>query len=348
MKKKVTIKEVAQKAGVSPATVSYILNNKKSISEDTKQRVWSVISELDFVPDLSARSLIAGSSKLIGVVVPQTEKGSRLMFENNFYSEILGSIEYRARLQGYHVLISASDTNENYLTIAKERNLDGIIVIGIYPNSFYQELKKSQIPIVLVDSYCNDHYYHSIRIDDAYGSYLATKYMIEHGHRNIAFFCGEIKENGVMKQRLQGYREALEEYGLTFNQRNVFEGKIDYEDGVKLAEALCKSNIKATAVVATADILAISAMKAFYEHGIHVPDDISIIGFDDLQITKYLTPGLTTVHQDISRKGERAMELLFNSIQNPKLTKQEEIMPVNIVERGSVKFLNSPAEKEAI
>ena len=137
MKNKVTIKEVAQKAGVSPATVSYVLNNKKSISEDTKQRVWSTISELDYVPDLSARSLIAGNSKLIGVVVPQTEKGNRLMFENNFYSEILGSIEYRARLRGYHVLISASDTNEKYLTLAKERNLDGIIVIGIYPNSFY-------------------------------------------------------------------------------------------------------------------------------------------------------------------------------------------------------------------
>lgn len=345
MKNKITIKEVAKKAGVSPATVSYVLNNKESISDETKQRVWDAISELDYVPDLSARSLTAGSSKLIGVVVPQTEQGQRLMFENNFYSEILGSIEYRARLRGYHVLISASDTNENYLTLAKERNLDGIIVIGIYPNSFYQDLKKSKIPIVLIDSYCNDHYYHSIRIDDAYGSYLATKYMIDHGHREIAFFCGEIKENGVMKQRLLGYRQAIEEQGLVFHDKYVFEGKIDYENGISLANALCDSGYKTTAVVATADILAISAMKAFYERGVKVPEDISVIGFDDLQISKYLTPGLTTVHQDISRKGERAMDLLFNSIENPKLTKQEEIMPVNIAERGSVKTLNENQEK---
>lgn len=346
MKNKVTIKDVARKAGVSSATVSYVLNDKESISEDTKQRVWSTISELSYVPDLSARSLTAGSSKLIGVVVPQTEQGDRLMFENNFYSEILGSIEYCARLRGYHVLISATDTNEKYLTLAKERNLDGIIVIGMYPNEFYQEMKKSKIPIVLVDSYCNDHYYHSVRIDDAYSSYLATKYMLDHGHREIAFFCGELKESGVMKQRLQGYREALEEQGLTFDAKYVFEGKIDYESGIKLANALCNCSIKVTAVVATADILAISAMKAFYERGVRVPEDISIMGFDDLQISKYLTPGLTTVRQDISRKGERAMELLFNSIDNPKLTKQEEIMPVSIVERGSVKTLNNPTERQ--
>lgn len=337
MKNKVTMKDVAIQAGVSAATVSYVLNGKDNVTEDTKKRVFDAISALDYVPDLSARSLTAGSSKLIGVVVPQTEQGSRLMFENNFYSEILGSIEYCARQSGYHVLISATDTNEKYLTLAKERNLDGIIVIGIYPNDFYQELKKSNIPIVLVDSYCNDHYYHSLRIDDAYGSYLATKHVLEKGHRRLAFFSGEIKENGVMKKRLQGFRDALEEQGILFDPAYVFEGKIDYEDGIELANRLCDSGLPATAVVAAADILAISAMKAFYERGLRVPDDISVMGFDDLQISKYLTPGLSTVRQNISRKGERAMELLVNSIEDPKLTKQEEIMPVSVMERGSVK-----------
>ena len=109
MKNKVTIKEVAKKAGVSSATVSYVLNKKETISEETKKRVWKAIDELRYVPDLSARSLTAGSSKLIGVLIPQTENSSRIMFENNFYSEILGSIEYCARLKGYHILISAAD-----------------------------------------------------------------------------------------------------------------------------------------------------------------------------------------------------------------------------------------------
>lgn len=167
-----TLKDVAQEAGVSSATVSYILNGKRSISEETKARVMEAIKKLDYVPDLNARGLTMRDSKLIGVVVPQTEPGERLMFQNSFYSEILGSIEYYARLSGYHILISATDANESYLTLAKKRNLDGIIVIGMYPDEFYQQMKKTQIPIVLIDSYCGDHYYHSIRIDDAYGSYL--------------------------------------------------------------------------------------------------------------------------------------------------------------------------------
>ena len=172
-----TLKDVAQEAGVSSATVSYILNGKRSISEETKARVMEAIKKLDYVPDLNARGLTMRDSKLIGVVVPQTEPGERLMFQNSFYSEILGSIEYYARLSGYHILISATDANESYLTLAKKRNLDGIIVIGMYPDEFYQQMKKTQIPIVLIDSYCGDHYYHSIRIDDAYGSYLVGSEM---------------------------------------------------------------------------------------------------------------------------------------------------------------------------
>ena len=215
-----TLKDVAHLAGVSAATVSYALSGKKTISEETKQRIQAAIEELDYVPDLNARGLSMRDSKLIGVVVPQTEPGDRLMFQNSFYSEVLGSIEYYARQQGYHILISATDANESYLTLAKKRNLDGIIVIGMYPDQFYQEMKKTQIPIVLIDSYCNDHYYHNIRIDDAYGSYLATHYLLENGHRDIAFFAGQLKENGVMKKRLLGYRQALQEFGISYCKGN--------------------------------------------------------------------------------------------------------------------------------
>ena len=197
-----------------------------------------VIEQMGYVPDLNARSLTMRDSKLIGVVVPQTEPGDRLMFQNSFYSEVLGSIEYYARQQGYHILISATDANESYLTLAKKRNLDGIIVIGMYPNDFYQQMKKTQIPIVLIDSYCNDHYYHNIRIDDAYGSYLATRYMLENGHEHVAFFAGQMKENGVMKKRLLGYQQALSEFEIPFRSEYIFEGQIDYNSGIDLANKL--------------------------------------------------------------------------------------------------------------
>lgn len=344
MSNRVTLKDVAKKADVSSATVSYVLNGKKSISAETKKRVWDAIESLDYVPDLSARSLTMRDSKLIGVVVPQTEPGSKLMFQNNFYSEILGSIEYHARLHGYHVIISATDANESYMTLAKERNLDGIIVIGMYPDEFYQQMKKTRIPIVLIDSYCDDHYYHNIRIDDAYGSYLATKYVLEQGHRKIAFFSGQLKENGVMKKRLIGYQQALAEKQVPFCPEYVFEGKIDYDSGIQLAENLLDAKLPATAVVAAADILAMGAMKGFYERGVKVPDDLSVMGFDDLEISKYLTPGLTTIKQEISQKGERAVEMLFKNIQEPNLTKQEQILPVSIVERSSVKSIKQKGE----
>ena len=192
---RVTMKDVAREAGVTSAAVSYALSGKRPISEETRRRVEQAIKRLGYTPNMAARTLSSATrdSRLIGVVVPQTEAGSRLMFQNQFYSEILGSIELCARQKGYHVIISATDANESYLTLAKERNLDGIIVIGMYPDSFYQQMKKSQIPIVLIDSYCNDHYYHNIRIDDAYGSYLATRYVLDWGHRAVDFYRGRIK-----------------------------------------------------------------------------------------------------------------------------------------------------------
>lgn len=267
--KRVTMKDVAKEAGVTTAAVSYALSGKRPISEETRQRVEQAIKHLGYTPNMAAHTLSSSTkdSKLIGVVVPQTEDGSRLMFQNQFYSEILGSIELCARQKGYHVIISATDANDSYLTLAKERNLDGIIVIGMYPDSFYQQMKKSQLPIVLIDSYCNDHYYHNVRIDDAYGSYLATKHVLDCGHRDIAFFSGRIKENGVMKKRLAGYRDALAEYKIPFQEALVYEGNIDYKDGIASAQRLMDAGLPATAVVAAADILAIGAAKAFYDGG---------------------------------------------------------------------------------
>ena len=149
---RVTMRDVAKEAGVTSAAVSYALSGKRPISEETRRRVEQAIERLGYTPNMAARTLGSArqDSRLIGVVVPQTEAGSRLMFQNQFYSEILGSIELCARQKGYHVIISATDANESYLTLAKERNLDGIIVIGMYPDSFYQQMKESRIPIVLI------------------------------------------------------------------------------------------------------------------------------------------------------------------------------------------------------
>lgn len=337
MKEKVTIRDVAAEAGVSVATVSYVLNGKKKVSEQTKQDVMDVIDRLGYVMDLNARGLTVKSTRLIGVVVPQTEPGSTLMFRNNFYSEILGSIEYQARQNGYHILISATDVTEDYLNLIRERNLDGVIIIGTYRNEFLSKLHELDIPVVLVDSYCKYDWFHEIRIDDEQASYQATKYILDCGHRNVALVTGFLNEDGVMKKRLQGYRKALSEYGIPYNAEYVLERNVDYDSGVSAAEEITQKKMDVTAVVATADIFAIGLMKGFYEAGVRVPEDISIIGFDDLDITAYLTPGLTTMKQEISGKGERAVELLLQNIENHSMKKVEEILPVKLVERASVR-----------
>lgn len=341
MKQRATIRDVAAAAGVSVATVSYVLNGKKKVSEQTKAMILDVIKKLEYVPDLNAKSLSVKDTKLIGVVVPQTEPGSTLMFRNNFYSEILGSIEYHARQHGYHVLISATDVTEDYLNLIRERNLDGVIIIGTYQSEFFEQLRQLEIPVVLVDSYCTHNCFHEVRIDDQESSYLATKYILEAGHREVGLVCGLLHEDGVMQKRFKGYRQALDEYGIPFRQEYVFEGNVDYDSGVEIAGRIAKSRGEMTAVVATADMFAIGLMRGFYEAGIRVPEEISIMGFDDLDISAYMTPGLTTVRQEISLKGEYAMNLLVQNMAAPGMKKVTEILPVRIVERESVKKLKN-------
>ena len=142
-----------------------------------------------------------------------------------------------------------------------------------------------------------------------------------------------------MKTRLIGFQQALEEYGVPYQEQNIFEGQIDYRSGIALAKELVSKKLPATAIVCAADILAIGAIRGLYEEGLRVPEDYSVIGFDDLEVSQYLTPGLTTVRQQISLKGQKAVELLLKHIEDPTLTKQEEILPLQLVERESVRSI---------
>ena len=337
MKEKATIRDVAAAAGVSVATVSYVLNGKKKVSEQTRNEVLEVIRRLEYVPDLNARGLSKKDTRLIGVVVPQTEPGSTLMFRNNFYSEILGSIEYHARQNGYHVLISATDVTEDYLNLIRERNLDGVIIIGTYQNRFFSQLKQLEVPVVLVDSYCKYDWFHAIRIDDERSSWMATRYVLEAGHRKIALVSGLLHDSGVMQKRFKGYREALEEFGVPYREEYLFEETVDYDSGVAIAQRIAREKTDVTAVVATADIFAIGLMKGFYEAGVRVPEDISVMGFDDNQIAEYYLPPLTTISQPQFDIGHKAFELLLDKINDQSSAERHILLPHKLVERSSVK-----------
>ncbi|MDD4494269.1 MAG: LacI family DNA-binding transcriptional regulator [Eubacteriales bacterium] len=348
MKNIVRAKDVAREAGVTTATVSYVLNDKSSvtISEKTQERVWNAVKKLGYVPNQAAKTLSSsramgyGKSNLIGLVIPQTEPGKKFMFSNPFYGEFLSALEYGTRLEGYHLLISGVNADQSYLEIAKNRCLDGIIILGMYPSDEIKEYKKSGIPSVIVDCYCdNDHYFHSVRTDDRNGGYLATEYLIKHGHRRIAFVSGEVKESGVNYMRFLGYRDALEEYGIPYDEELIIHGYIGYEFGIEAAEMISDNNRGITAVFATADIIAVGMVKGFRKRGLHVPRDISIIGFDDVYESILCDPSITTIRQNIEDKGAEVANLIVSAAQNPGFPKKEVIIPIEIIERESVRKL---------
>lgn len=349
VRKQVSVLDVAREAGVSPATVSYILNDTPGLSftPETRQRVLAAAEKLHYVANQAAKTLGSGraegivQSKLIGVVIPQTEnkrKESHIMFGNPFYGTFLSAVELEARRAGYQLILSGTNPGQSYIDIAKSRTLDGVIILGAYPSDDEAEYKKYKIPAVLVDCYgSGDSFFYSVRTDDRLGGYLATKYLIEQGHHRIAIVTGELKAHGVNSERYQGYLDALCEAGLTPAHDDVFEGLVGYDHGLEVAEELARTRRDITALFASADITAIGLINGLHAAGLRVPEDVSVIGFDDVEYAKMCYPGLTTMRQNIMEKGRQAARLMIEAVQDHSLPREERIIPMELIERGTVK-----------
>ncbi|MCE5344060.1 MAG: LacI family transcriptional regulator [Eubacteriales bacterium] len=336
--KHISIKDVAKEAGVSTTTVSYVLNRKLSqtISAETTERILQAVRKLNYVPNLNARSLTSQRTNLIGVVIPQTEPGKEFMFANPFYGELLSTIEYTARRNGYHLLLSGPDPDQSYSQIARNRSVDGIIIVGSYPNRSITELHQLSVPVVLVDTYIKDPLFHTIGIDDREGGLLATRYLIERGHREIAFVSGSVSEQGVTQKRFMGYMDALNEAGLALNEKRLYLGTVSFDFAQSVAEEMQQRGNQETAAFATADILGMGLIKGMRRLGRRIPEDLSIVGFDDLDLACMSDPSLTTVHQDIAEKGRNAVQIILDAMEG-HTEKQEHILPIRLVERESVR-----------
>lgn len=337
MAKRTTIKDVAREAGVSVTTASYVLNKnpKARISAETAERVRKVAKRMHYVPRSSARTMIKRESKLIGVIIPQTGSRSRLMFANPFYGEFLSAAEYAIREQGYHVLLSGTGPNQDYSQVAQMRELDGIIILGTYPCDFLDEIKETGIPAVLVDAYVDDHYFHTVGNNDRYGGYIATKHLIEKGHKKIAFVSEKLREKGVHEQRFQGYCDALKEAGLPLLEEHLYTCDVSYESCYRLAADYANKNSGETAAFVTADIMAMGFINGLTAQGWSIPDDLSVIGFDDVPLATMCLPSITTVRQDITAKGMIAAETVIEAVKG--IPKKDTILPLHVVERDSVK-----------
>jgi LacI family transcriptional regulator len=200
--------------------------------------------------------------------------------------------------------------------------LDGLIVIGAYSELLFY-LKKTDLPFILVDSYLQDDTVYSVGIDDRYGGYIATKYLLESGHRRIGLLTGELLDNGVYMERFKGYRRALEEKGLRVDDKNIYETETSFRGGYEGVDKLLDQNNSLTGIFSTADIISVGVLKKLKEMEVSVPDDLSLISFDDNPFAEFLYPALTTINQSIIIKGSCAAKLLMDVINNKEIDEKK-------------------------
>lgn len=344
MNKKATIRDVAKYAGVSTATVSYVLNGVDKVSKDTKIRVHEAVEHLNYYPDFTAISLSKRKSNLIGIMLPLIEDSPASVFKNNlYYNEFVSGVELVARNREFDTMIAGVGNPEKCRQWVKKRNLDGLIFLGMFPKKLYQEMKKLDIPIVLIDTYEKyTNLFDNVQVMDELGGYLAAKHLINLGHKSIAFVATNLKLSPVDEKRYFGFKKALVENGMELDKNLIFEtSDITFEIGVNVGKQILNSKQELTGIVTVSDILAIGIIKALQLNGKQVPKDFSVVGFDDLSISKYITPSLTTIRQNIFEKGRSAADLLINSIQLPLIDRGHQTveLPVELVIRDSTRVL---------
>lgn len=321
MKQEISIYDIAEMTGVSPSTVSNVINGRDDkVSEKTKNKVLECLEKTGYQMNMVARNLVTGKSMLIGICLPLLELGAKqsdLLENNPFYHEFIDGVDRILVENGYECIVRGMDDSFKYLEWIKTRSLDGLIDLGNLSDNLYDQLHKLNVPTVLVDNYDSWNTNCDVVLsDEVHGAYIAMKHLLDAGHRRIAFVCNKITSAGVDGERYKGYKKALEEYNIT--EEYVFKTFLNYPCGLELGHKIVDENIPVTAVMCTADITALGLMNGLIERGKNVPTDYSVVGYDDIKMLQYITPGLTTVRQNIFEKGCICAKILIDKINNPK------------------------------
>ncbi len=335
------LKDIAKIAGVSSVTVSNVINgNYHKVSKETAQKVQKIIDEYNYRPNATARSLALKESKIIGVVIPNL--GDDEVFSISPYNtQILALLENYIRKQGYYLMMRCVGECSEIVPIFSTWNVDGLIFFGAYKDEVKKIKSRLKVPAVYIDTYAQEYNIANVGIDDYKGGYLSTRYLLGKGHRQIAFAGPEVHSPGVIQERYRGYCDACAERGITVTPEDIFTAHTVYEDGVGVGRQIAFSDRHFTAVVSMSDILAFGIMEGLRVSGLTVPNDISIIGFDNLPECRYSNPQLTTVSQNLEQKAFLAGENLFKMIHNKENLDINEKVDVEIVERQSVKTITT-------
>ncbi len=333
-----TIKDIAAEAGVSVMTVSNVINNNHArVSPATEQRVREIMAKHNYVPNMAARSLISKSSRIIAVLLPMWHGSTASMLRDPYAGQLAGYLEELLREREYYVMLCSFEQAEQVLMVQRTWQMDGMILIQPHEDPVTREIiLKTQTPLVVIDRRYDDLDTLSVCLDDRGGGYKAAQYLLKNGHRKIAFAAPSIYESSVIRDRFEGYRAALGEYGLKEREEWLFDNVALQAGGESVAESISRMNDRPTAVVATEDLLACGIIKGCQERGIQVPGDLSVIGFDDSMPARLITPGLTTVAQNIREKADQSVKMLMHAIEDPSFRNAHKVLDVKIKERQSV------------
>ncbi|MGA7721803.1 MAG: LacI family DNA-binding transcriptional regulator [Ignavibacteriaceae bacterium] len=333
-----TIKDVAKMANVSIATVSLVIHDHKRISPETKQKVQQAIEKLNYRPSRSARGLVSRKTGNVGFILTN----DHFLRTEPFYTQIFMGTEFEARDHELYVLLATVDSdikeNTSLPRFILDKNIDGIIVAGKVPNLLIEKLKKFDLPIVFVDYLPHDKKSSVIAIDNEQGGILATTHLIELGHTHIGFIGGDIGHPSI-NDRFNGYKKALVNANIPFIQKYT-ETEEDYParaNGYNAARKLFSDHKIITAVFACNDAMAIGAMQYLKDSGKLIPDDVSIIGFDDVVPEGMINPALCTVSVPKLEMGVEAMKLISEQIKNPDFKNQKIFVPVELIVRQSTR-----------
>lgn len=343
----ITIKEMAEILGISPTTVSNVINGKTSeVSRKTAEKVQKLLEEYDYVPNMNARNLAQNHSRLIGIVLKSRKDKYENIFADPFHGELLGALESAIRANGYYMMLYTSEDIDEIVRNVVSWNAEGLILIGMLHDDYLRIKSKYKRPLVLIDSYTpkNIAKYVNIGLQDEEGGYLITKYLLECGHRKIAFLADNVE--GVDYIRYNGHQRAFQEYGLDADVDDLIVIRPSKYERQNSMQEIYEVAHKYTAFVCCSDYYAVTLMKYLRKRGLRIPEDISITGFDDNLYAQIVTPTLTTIHQDVSQRGRLAVEYLFKLINGWAAQTTNVFLPVHLVVRESVKVLNTLPKKQ--
>ena len=331
-----TIYEVSKLAGVSLATVSRVLNKNVSVSEKTEKKVKDAMKALGYRPNSIAQSLASNRTNSVGILVPE--------LSGPFYGPMMAGIEEELRAAGKHVIITTGHNEEEKEKDGFEfligRSCDAIIAnVEAVSDEYLTELSKGKVPIYIIGRYVEKLKDKCISLDNQLGGYLATKKIIEHGHSKIAYIAGPLNKSDV-HDRINGHKKALNEHNISFDETLFYEGDFRETGGTDGLRYLLKNGYDFTAVICGNDEMASGAMKYAREHNISLPDELSIIGFDNDQFANYLYPTLTTVNYPINKMGHMAAKLVLKATYNQKKLDIEHLFEPSLITRNSISISN--------